>query len=66
MKTNRAARVVLKIRFIALCVAVVGMAGVGARLGESSNVRWVQAAAPQVQHPQSPSMSIGDLMVAFR
>jgi len=66
MKTNRAARVMLKIRFIALCVAVVGMAGLGAKLGESSNVRWVQAAALQVQYPQAPSMSIGDLMVAFR
>lgn len=66
MKTNRAARMILKIQFIALCVAVIGMAGLGAKLGQSSNVRWVRTSALQVPYPQTPSMSIGDLMVAFR
>ncbi|HEY9175045.1 MAG TPA: hypothetical protein VI136_22375 [Verrucomicrobiae bacterium] len=66
MKTNRAARIMLKVRFIAICVAVLGMAGVGAKMGKSSNVRWGQAATLQIQYPQPPSLSIGDLMVAVR
>jgi len=66
MKTNRAARTILKIRFIVLCVAIVGMAGLGFTLGKSSAVRVGQTTALQCQGPQAPNMNLGDLMAAAR
>lgn len=66
MKTSRAARVTLRIRAIAVCLAVVATVGLSPTLADSPAVRWVQAAALQVQYSRVPSLSIGDFMVALR
>ena len=66
MKTNPAARMILKIRFVALCVAIAGMAGLGFTLGQSPVARLGQTTALQCQGPQAPHMSLGDLMAMAR
>jgi len=64
MKTNAAARGILKIRVIVFCLAVVGMAGVGFSLGELLTVRFGQITALQTGSPQAPTVNLGDLMAA--
>lgn len=66
MKTNRAARSIRKVRFLALCVAIAGMAGLGFTLGKASAVRAGQTSALQCQGQQAPNMSLGNLMPAAR
>ncbi len=66
MKTNPAARGILKIRFIALCLAVAGMAGLGFTLGSASAVRVGQATVAQNPGPQPPAMNLGELMAGAR
>ena len=62
MKTNSFARGILKIRVIALCLAIVGLAVVEVGLGESVAARYEQYTAAQA--PQAPNLGIGDLMAA--
>jgi len=62
MKTNPHARGILKIRVIVFCLAVVGIAGVGFRLGESLTVRIGQTTAPQLEGPQALNVSLADGM----
>ncbi len=64
MKTNPFARGILKIRVILFCLAVVGMAGVGLRLGESLTVRFGQTTAPRAGGPQAPNVGLADAMAA--
>ena len=66
MKTNRAARLILKTRFVVFCVAIAGMAGLGFTLGQSPVARLGQTTALQCQGQQAPSMSLGDLLAAAR
>jgi len=57
MKTNRFARTFLKIRVILFCLSVLGMAGVGFRMGDTLTVRFGQTAALPPQTPQAPNLS---------
>ena len=66
MKTNRSARWIVRIRGIAICLALVGMVGVAFCLGESLAARVGQTTAPQTQGPQVPNVSLADLMAAAR
>jgi len=66
MKTNSFARGILRIRVIVLCLAVVGMAGVGFSLGDSLTVRYGLNSTSQIGGPQAPSLSLADAMAAVR
>jgi len=62
MKTNPFARSILKIRFILLCVAVLGMAGAGWGLGQSTTMRYGRVTAITAGAPQFPNVSLADAM----
>ena len=64
MKTNPFARSLLRIRFVALCLAVVGLGVVELGVGQSLVVRYGYLNAVQTQALQAPGMSMGDLMAA--
>ena len=64
MKTNSFARRLLRIRAIALALAIVGLVGVEVGLGASLAARFGQSTAAQAEAPQAPSMGLGDLMAA--
>ena len=66
MKTSPIARGILRIRVIVLCLAVVGMAGVGFSLGDSLTVRYGLNSTSQIGSPQAPSLSLADAMAAVR
>ena len=65
MKTNPFARSILKIRFILLCVAVLGMAGAGWCLGQTLTVRYGQATVVRAGSVQVPNVSFGDAMACL-
>jgi hypothetical protein len=64
MKTNSAARWVVKIRGIVICLALVTLVGVAFVLGESLGARVGPTTARQTNTPAAPKMSISDLMAA--
>jgi hypothetical protein len=64
MKRHRFARGILKIRVILVCLAVVGMAGVGFSLGASLTERLGQTPAPQTEVPQAPKGTLAEVMGA--
>jgi hypothetical protein len=66
MKTNFVARGLVKIRGIAIRLALVGMVGVTFWLGESLAARVGQTTAPQTEGPQIPNANRADLMAAAR
>ncbi len=66
MKTNPAARRMLKAQFIALCVAVAAMAGLGLTLGRASAERVAQTTASQDQGRQAPIVALGDMFAGTR
>jgi hypothetical protein len=66
MKTNSAARWLVRIRGIVICLALVGMVGGAFSLGESLAVRVGRTTARHTDSPAVPSVSIADLMAAAR
>jgi hypothetical protein len=64
MKTNPIARVILKIRVIVFCLAVVGMAVIGFSLGDSLTVQHGLNSTSQVGVPQAPNVSLAEAMDA--
>jgi hypothetical protein len=66
MKPDPHARGLPRIRVIALCLAVAGMAGAAFRLGEFLAARIEQIAASQTTAPQAPKVNFGELMAAAR
>jgi uncharacterized membrane protein len=64
MKTTRSARWIVRIRGIAICLALVGMVGVAFCLGESLAARIGQTTARQTDRPTAPNVSLSDLMAA--
>jgi hypothetical protein len=64
MKTNPFARGILRIRSIALCLAIVGLVGVEFCACKSLAARYAQYTVAQTGGSQAPSVSLGDLMAA--
>ena len=64
MKTNRSARRIVRIRGIAICLALGGMVGIAFSLGESLAVRVGQTTTQQTEVPQAPNGSLADLIAA--
>ncbi len=62
MKTNRFARGILKLRVILFCLAVVGMAELGMKLGEALPVRVTPAA---YQAPLVPNAGLADALACL-
>ena len=66
MKTNSAARNLVRIRVIMLCAALAALVGLEVYLAESLAVQMGHTTAPQTDGPQAPNVSISDLMAAAR
>ena len=66
MKTNPAARSVVRIRFILLCTLIVAMIALEFHFGSSFAARIGQTTGIQSAIPASPNMDFGDLMAAAR
>jgi hypothetical protein len=66
MKTNTSARGIRRIRIVALCLAIVGIALAEIQVGESLASRFGQITASHPESWQAPSMGLSDLMVAAR
>ncbi len=66
MKTNPAARNGRKFRMALFCLAIVSLAGLEFRLGESLASRFGQDTTCRSESPQAPSMGISDLMGVIR
>jgi hypothetical protein len=66
MKTNSAARNLVRIRVIMVCAALTAIIGLELLLGESLAARMGHTTAPQTDGPQAPSVGISDLMAAAR
>ena len=64
MKTNHSIHGIRRIRYVVLCLAVVGLAAGELRLGESMASRFGQVNAYQLENPQAPCMGVADLMAA--
>jgi hypothetical protein len=66
MKTNAAARSLLRIRAIALCLALVGMAGTAFTSGGFLAARFGQNTVCRTDCPPMPNVNLGELMAAAR
>jgi hypothetical protein len=66
VKTNPFARSFLKIRVMLFCLAVVGIAVFGFRLGRLVTTRLGQTTAPQTESLHTPNGSLADAMAAAR
>jgi hypothetical protein len=64
MKTNSFPPGIIRIRVIALCLAIVGLAVAEVGFGAPLAGRYGQYTAAQSHAPQAPSLSIGDFMAA--
>jgi hypothetical protein len=64
MKTNSFARGMLRIRTIALSLAIAGLVVVEVALGQFLAAQLGQYTSAQTQTPQAPNLSLGDLMAA--
>ena len=64
MKTNPSARVIVRIRGVLICLAVIGMVGLAFNLGGSLSSRVGQYPAARSESPQAPNMTFGDMMAA--
>ena len=58
MKTNAYARNLLRIRVTALCLAIIGLAAVELRMGESLVARFGQTTAVRADGAQSPNVNL--------
>jgi hypothetical protein len=66
MKTNSAARYLVRIRVIMLCAALVAVVGLELAVSESLAARIGQTTSRQTDGPQAPSVGIADMMAAAR
>jgi hypothetical protein len=66
MKTNSAARFLVRIRVIMACAALAALVGLEFSLSQSLAARIGQTTARQTDSPAAPSVSISDLMAAAR
>jgi len=64
MKTNPAARWIVKIRFSMICLAIVVLAVLDLGLGESLTARVGQHIAIRTEVSQAPNLSISDFLIA--
>ena len=64
MKTNTAARNLVRIRVIMVCAALAAIVGLDLFLVESLASRIGHTTAPQTDSPAAPNVSISDLMAA--
>ena len=66
MKTNRFARPIVKIRVVVFCLAVVGIAGIGFRLGDFMKERYGQTPVCVFETPQAPNLSLAEAMARLQ
>ena len=66
MKTNPAARTLVKIRLLLFCVSLAAIVGLEFYFGASFAARIGQITALQTDSPAAPNMDLGNLMSAFR
>ena len=64
MKTNRSARMIVRIRSMAICLSIIGMVGVAFWLGESLAALLGQVSTLQVDSPQAQNINLGALIAA--
>lgn len=66
MKTNPAARSLVKIRFFLLCTSLAAIVGFEFYFGADFAARIGQTTGLQTGYPAAPSINLGDLMFAAR
>jgi hypothetical protein len=66
MKTNSAARYLMRIRVIVVCAALAALVGLEFSLSQSLAARIGQTTARQTDSPAASNVSISDLMAAAR
>ena len=66
MKTNSAARSLVKIRFLLLCASLAAIVGFEFYFGADFAARIGQTTALQTDYPAAPTMELGDVMFAVR
>ena len=66
MKTNSAARYLVRIRVIVACAALAAIVGQEFSVSEALSARITQTTAHQTDSTQAPSVGIADLMAAAR
>ena len=66
MKTNPAARTLVKIRFLLLCASLAAIVGLEFYFGAAFAARIGQTTVIQTDSPAAPSMNLGDVMSAVR
>ena len=66
MKTNPAARYLVRIRVIMVCAAIAGIAATEFVVSQSLAARINQTAVRQTEGPQAPNVSLSDLMANAR
>ncbi len=66
MKTNPAARSLVRLRFLLFCALIAALVGLEFYFGSSFAARIGQPTVIQSAIPASPNMDLGDLMAATR
>jgi len=66
MKTNSAARYLVRIRVIMVCAALAAIGGLELSVSESLAARIGQTISRQTDSPAAPSVGIADMMAAAR
>ena len=66
MKTNSAARYLVRIRVIMVCAVLAAIVGLEFSVSESLAARIGHTSARQIDGPATPSVSISDLVAAAR
>ena len=66
MKTNPAARTLVKIRFLLLCASLAAIVGLEFYFGAAFAARIGQTTVIQTDGPAAPIMNLGDVMSAVR
>ena len=66
MKTNPAARTLVKIRFLLLCASLAAIVGLEFYFGAAFAARISQTTVIQTDSPAAPNMNLGDVMSAVR
>jgi len=66
MKTNPAARSLVKIRCLLLCASLAAIVGLEFYFGAAFAARIGQTTVIQTDGPAAPSMNLGDVMSAVR
>jgi hypothetical protein len=66
MKTIRAARVIVRMRIILVCLALAAVAGLEYRVSQPLAARMTQIATLHTTGPQASPMNLADVMAASR